>query len=212
MTVIEAIGIFGTIVFAVSGSLAACRLKMDIIGFILLGTVTAIGGGTVRDLLLGLPVFWVVDPNQLFICVASSLITYFVVPESIGRTKAIVWSDALGLCAFAVQGAHTALNHGVHESVAIVMGVLTAVGGGVIRDMLSGVVPFIMRGELYASTALAGSAVFVLIISWGLPGQYAELAGFGVTFVTRAAAIVFNIEMGPPGEFIRLRRGDKDQN
>jgi uncharacterized membrane protein YeiH len=208
---IDAIGWFGLVVFVVSGALAAGRQQMDLIGFILLGSVTGIGGGTLRDLVLARPVFWVAAPDQLIACVVVSLLTFFFVPGSIARTKGIVWSDALGLAAFAVQGAHTALDSGAPFVVAVVMGVMTAVGGGVIRDVISGDRPFIVRGELYASTALAGAVLFVTLATWGVPAQYAEICGFVVTLGMRGAAICFDIHMGPPGQFLSVgNRGESE--
>ncbi len=207
--VIDIIGIFGVVVFAVSGALAAGRQQMDLIGVLMLGTGTAIGGGTLRDLVLGRPVFWVVEPDQLFISLGACVATFFFFPERLAGTRGIVWSDALGLSAFAVQGAEVALGQSVHPVVAVVMGVMTAVGGGVIRDLLSGQRPFIVRGELYASTALAGSLLLVVLIKWGIPSGYAEICGFLVTLLTRGASITFGIRMGPPGEFITIG-GDRN--
>jgi uncharacterized membrane protein YeiH len=211
ISVIDVIGIFGVVVFAVSGALAAGRYRMDIIGFILLGTVTAIGGGTMRDLVLGRPVFWVVEPDQLIISIGAAVATFFFFPERLAGTKGIIWSDALGLSAFAVQGAQAALGQGAHAVVAIVMGVMTAVGGGIIRDLLSGHHPFIVRGELYASTALAGALLLVVLVKCGIPAQYAEICGFLVTLLSRGATIIFGIRMGPPGEFITIGKEDDSE-
>ena len=135
ITFINAIGIFGVIVFAVSGAVAAGRHRMDPIGFVLLGTITAIGGGTVRDLLLDRTVFWIVDQSQLLLAVGVSFLTYFFLPSGISRKNLVVWSDALGLSAFAVQGTFIALQHDVPFAVAIILGMMTAVGGGLLRDI-----------------------------------------------------------------------------
>ena len=136
---INGIGIFGVVVFAVSGALAAARKNMDPIGFLLLGTITAIGGGTVRDIILDRPVFWLADPSQLVIALVASLFTYVFVSiaADFERQKWVAWSDALGLAAFAVQGALIALELNSHPVVVILMGMMTAVGGGLIRDVLS---------------------------------------------------------------------------
>ena len=94
---------FGDAVFALSGALLAGRKRMDIIGFVLIGTITGIGGGTVRDLLLGRAVWWIQDPTELVLCVAVSLIAFFVIPQSVARRKWMNWADALGLAAFAAM-------------------------------------------------------------------------------------------------------------
>jgi uncharacterized membrane protein YeiH len=128
---------FGDAVFALSGALLAGRKRMDIIGFVLIGTITGIGGGTLRDLLLGRTVWWTQQPLELMLCVVVSLIAFFVIPASVARRKWMNWADALGLAAFAVVGCHIALSVHVPPVVAIFMGMLTATGGGVIRDVVT---------------------------------------------------------------------------
>jgi uncharacterized membrane protein YeiH len=201
---IDAIGIFGVVVFAVSGALAAGRHRMDPIGFILLGTITAIGGGSLRDILLDRPVFWTEAPEQLVISIIVSLVTYFVVPPSLARKKWIAWSDAAGLAAFAVQGSFIALDQGVSPVVAVVMGMLTATGGGVVRDLLCGDRAMILSGQLYASTALAGSVVLVVLVATGVSNNLAATIGFLIVLLTRGATLIFNIRLGPPGEFLKI--------
>jgi uncharacterized membrane protein YeiH len=177
---------------------------MDIIGFVLIGTITGIGGGTVRDLLLGRTVWWTQQPLELILCVVVSLITFFVVPESVARRKWMTWSDALGLAAFAVIGCHVALSVNAPIVVAIFMGMLTATGGGVIRDMLTNEKPMITSGQLYATVALAGAGCYALLHSVETNQTLAAAVAFLLCFLLRAAAIHFNIRMGPPGEFIRI--------
>jgi uncharacterized membrane protein YeiH len=210
MSVINAVGIFGVVVFAVSGALAAGRHRMDPIGFILLGTMTAIGGGSLRDILLDRPVFWTEAPEQLVISIIAALITYFTVPQSLARRKWIAWSDAAGLAAFAVQGSLIALDQGTSSTVAVVMGMLTATGGGVVRDLLCGDQPMILSGQFYASTALAGSVVLVVLTATGISEDFAATIGFFIVLLTRGAALIFTIRMGPPGEFLKIG-GDEPQ-
>jgi uncharacterized membrane protein YeiH len=204
MSVINAVGIFGVVVFAVSGALAAGRHRMDPIGFILLGPMTAIGGGSMRDILLDRPVFWTEAPEQLVISIIAALITYFVVPPSLERKKWIAWSDAAGLAAFAVQGSLIALDQAVSPVVVVVMGMLTATGGGVVRDLLCGDRPMILSGQLYASTALAGSVMLVVLVETGVHRDLAAIIGFFIVLLTRGASLMFNIRMGPPGEFLKI--------
>lgn len=208
---IGVIGVFGVVVFAVSGSLAAGRHRMDPIGFMLLGTITAIGGGTLRDVVLEQPVFWTVDQSQLLLAVAASWLTYFVVPNRIARKNLMAWSDALGLSAFAVQGTFVAVHQGAPFAVAVVLGMMTAVGGGLLRDILAGDRPMILGGQLYASAAMAGAIVVAGLTRLEAPEQVAASVGFIVALVTRGAALRFNIRMGPPGTFLRMGE-DEDRS
>jgi uncharacterized membrane protein YeiH len=203
---INGLNYFGDVVFAISGALAAARHRMDIIGFMIVGTITAIGGGTIRDLLLGREVFWIANQGELGLCLTTSLLTYFFIPETAARKKAMVWSDALGLSAFAVSGAQIALSTGAQPLIAVVMGMITGTGGGLIRDLICGEQPFITRGELYASTALAGAATCVGLVRLGVRVPFSMLLGFVVVLGLRAGAVLFRVRMGPPGEFIRIGR------
>jgi uncharacterized membrane protein YeiH len=198
---IAGIGYFGLVVFAISGALAAGRFKMDPIGFMVLGTATAIGGGTIRDLLLDQPVSWIQSPDVLGLTVGVSLLTYFFIPGSTARWKAMTWFDALGLAAFSVAGAQASLTVNSDWSIAIAMGMISATGGGVIRDLLSNQQPFILRGELYASTALGGAATFVGLNALGAETPVSMISGFAVTFALRASAILFGLQLGAPGEW-----------
>ncbi|MHC5062369.1 MAG: trimeric intracellular cation channel family protein [Planctomycetota bacterium] len=201
---------FGDVVFAVSGALTAGRYKMDVIGFVLIGTVTGIGGGTLRDLLLDRTVWWTMHPEELWLCLAASLATFFVVPGDTARRSLMKWSDALGLGAFCVVGCHIALALNVPLVVAVFMGMLTATGGGVIRDVLTNTRPMILGGELYASAALLGALTYGLVAGVeGATEAIAESAGFGVAFGLRALAIIYGIRLGPPGEFLRIGKGEE---
>ncbi len=203
-TSILAIMYFGDVVFAVSGALTAARQRMDIVGFVLIGTITGIGGGTTRDLLLGRTVWWTQDPLELILCVGAALVTFFWITSDITRRQGMIWSDALGLAAFAVVGCHVALEFGTPFIIAVFMGMVTATGGGLIRDVITDQQPMIMRGELYATAALVGSLAYAALAQTSLPEPAVQLLAFLAAFVLRAAAIVFGIRMGPPGEFIRV--------
>ena len=116
---ILAIMYFGDVVFAVSGALTAARYRLDVLGFVLIGTITGIGGGTTRDLLLGRTVWWTQDPTELILCIAASLFTFFFIKHDISHRKGMVWSDALGLSVFGVVGCHVALSVGAPLIVAV---------------------------------------------------------------------------------------------
>ena len=205
-TFIDAIGIFGVAVFAVSGAFAAARRNMDPVGFLLLGTITAIGGGTTRDIILDRSVFWLADPSQLIIALVASLATYLFVSFAahLERQKWVAWSDALGLAAFAVQGTFIALELDSHPLIAIIMGTMTAVGGGVIRDVLSSERPMIFRGQLYAIPATLGAVVVAAMHNAGISDSVTAITGFLTVFVMRGAAMTLNIRSGPPGESFKM--------
>ena len=208
-TSILAITYFGDVVFAVSGALTAARQRMDVLGFILIGTITGIGGGTTRDLLLGRTVWWTQDPLELILCVAASLITFFFIKSDISNRKSMVWADTLGLSVFGVVGCHIALGFGAPFVIAVFMGMVTATGGGVIRDTITNQLPMIMRGQLYATAALIGSLGYAGLRHIGVPEIPSELVACLAAFGLRAAAIIFDIRMGPPGEFIRIGKSTK---
>ncbi len=184
---------FGIVVFAMAGALVASRKDMDIIGFILLGTVTGIGGGTVRDILLGsFPVFWVANPSYLVVCMAVSAITFFFahIPQS--RYRLLLWFDAIGMALFAVTGAGRALSMGAEPVVAVAMGVITATFGGILRDILGGESPIILRREIYITAALAGAALFVTLSECGVPREVCLMSGLLTGAVIRFGALRWN--------------------
>jgi uncharacterized membrane protein YeiH len=207
-TSILAIMYFGDVVFAISGALTAARYRMDVLGFVLIGTITGIGGGTTRDLLLGRTVWWTQDPTELLLCVTAALVTFFFIKSDITRRQGMIWSDALGLAAFGVVGCHIALQFGAPFVIAVFMGMVTATGGGVIRDVLTNTQPMILCGQLYATAALLGSLGYASRLALGVPDIAAQLVAFLAAFLLRASAIIFNIRMGPPGEFIRVGTTD----
>jgi uncharacterized membrane protein YeiH len=209
---ILAIMYFGDVVFAISGALTAARYRMDVLGFVLIGTITGIGGGTTRDLLLGRTVWWTQDPTELILCVAASLVTFFWITSDITRRKGMIWADALGLAAFGVVGCHVALEFEAPFIIAVFMGMVTATGGGLLRDVLTNTQPMILCGQPYATVALLGSLSYGSMRYFGVPEIASELVAFLAAFSLRASAIIFNIRMGPPGEFVRFGRTDDDSH
>ena len=179
----------GAAVFAASGALAAARQKHDVITFAFFAALTGVGGGTLRDLLLRQPVFWIEDPNQLLICVAVGMLVWIF---GLGRlpVRALLWLDAVGLSAVAILGADKALALGVAAPVAVVMGVLTAAAGGIIRDVVAGEPSVLLRREIYITAALGGCLALVLTDHL-LARQAAGTLGFVVALALRVGALVF---------------------
>lgn len=208
---------FAVAVFAVTGALVASRKEMDIFGFALLATVTGVGGGTIRDVMLGkLPVFWVTEPAYVAICLVVSTIVYFTahIPQS--RYRAILWLDAVGLALVAVAGADRGLEAQAGPFIAIVMGVITAVFGGIIRDVLGGESPVILRKEIYVIPAIVGALLFVSLLGLGVERWMAMAAGFVSCFVVRGLALYYSWSLpayrsrpGRKSSSIRIRGRDE---
>ena len=182
---ILAIMYFGDVVFAVSGALTAARYRMDILGFLMIGTITGIGGGTLRDVLLGRTVWWTQDPRELILCIGAALLTFFFIKSDISQRRRMVWADALGLSAFAVVGCHVALSFGAPFFIAVVMGMVTATGGGVMRDVLTNNQPMIFCGQIYATAALVGSLGYASLRGLGVPEIPAEIVSALAAFLLR---------------------------
>ena len=180
----------GIVVFAVTGALVASRKQMDIVGFALLGTVTGIGGGTLRDVLLGqLPVFWVGQPLYLVTCVAVSCVVFFTAHLPQSRYRLLLWFDAVGLVLFAITGAEKAMLSGADPVVAVAMGVITATFGGIIRDVIGGESTIVLSREIYVTAALLGALTFVALSLAGLPREIALGVDFAAGFTLRGLAL-----------------------
>lgn len=186
-------------VFGATGALAAARRQHDIVTFGFFAAVTGVGGGTLRDLLLGAPVFWIAKPGYLAGCLAAALVVWIVGPGQ-GRAKVLLWLDAVGLSAYCIVGAAKAAALGAPPLPAVVMGVLTACFGGVIRDVLAHEPSVLLRREIYVTCATLGAGLFVILQMFGVPGLPAGLAGAGLAFGVRAGAILWDWSLpGFPG-------------
>jgi uncharacterized membrane protein YeiH len=178
-------------VFAVTGALVASRKQMDIVGFLWLGVVTGVGGGTVRDLLIGTPVFWVRDPAPVIACLLASLAVYFIAHHLASRYRTILWLDAVGLALVTIVGTAKALDAGTGALVAVVMGVITGVVGGIIRDVLGHEPSVILRREIYVTASLLGAIAFTTLAAAGTDRLVAGASGGLIAFVIRGLAIAF---------------------
>ena len=172
--VLESLSIVGTFVFGASGALAAARLRQTLVTFAFFALVTGVGGGTVRDLLIGAPVFWVVDAVPAMACMSAAIIVWFT-PRRWWSDRALDWLDAIGLAAFAVFGAAKAMSFGVPPFVAGMMGVVTGCVGGIMRDLLAGEPSILLRPELYVTAAAFAAGLFVALRWIGLDVPVAGL-------------------------------------
>lgn len=182
----------GVAVFAATGALAASRKELDIIGFLFLAAVTGIGGGTVRDLILGqAPVFWVREPGYILVCGAMAVVVFFTAHLFESRWKLLLWLDAIGLSAYCVLGAQKGLDATGSPSIAIVTGILTATFGGILRDLLANEPSVLLRPEVYVTAALVGAATHTLLMSLGFPLLAAALMAAAAAFIVRGGALKF---------------------
>lgn len=178
----------GISVFAVSGALAAARAGQTMVTFAFFASVTAIGGGTMRDLLIGAPVFWMHDPVWISACLIVAVAVWFT-PQRLWPLRAVEWFDAVGLAAYAVYGSGKALAYGIPPLPAAIMGVVTACLGGILRDMLAGTPSIVMRPELYVTAAAAASGLYVALTSAGIQPWVAAVLAAGAGFALRALAL-----------------------
>jgi uncharacterized membrane protein YeiH len=187
-TALELLDYFGIAVFAVSGALLAAEKRQTLVTFIFFAVVTGVGGGTLRDLLIGAPVFWVHTNATLLICIAAALLVWFASVHRLAG-RALLWFDAAGLAAYATYGAAKALAFGVAPVPAFGMGVLTACAGGIIRDLLAGEPSILMRPELYVTAAALSAGLLVGLVVAGAPGPVAVLTAAAAGFLLRGLAI-----------------------
>lgn len=193
--VMGAVDLAAAVVFAITGALVASRKQMDIVGFMWLGVITGVGGGTVRDLLLGVPVFWVRDASPVIACLLASVATHFTAHLVWSRYRVMLWLDAIGLALVTVAGTAKGLEAGAGPVVAVVMGVITAAVGGIIRDVLGHEASIILRREIYVTAAVAGAAVYVAAMGAGAGTAIAAVLGGLTAFLVRGCAIAFGWSM-----------------
>ena len=183
----------GTAAFAVSGALAASRKGMDIFGFCVMALMPAVGGGTVRDIIIGrTPVFWVSDNRYVAVAIIAALVVFFAPHKPGSRRRTLVWMDALGLALFAALGTEICLEYATGPLVAIMLGVTTAVTGGMIRDVIGNEIPLILTREVYATAAFAASACYVIADKMALGDAVSLAVAVIAGFAVRASAIVWN--------------------
>lgn len=183
--------VLAAVVFAVSGALVASRKGLDVMGFMWLAVITGVGGGTVRDLILDVPVFWVQNPIHVAACLVTAVVMHFVAPLVESRYRTLLWFDAFGLALVTVAGTVKALDAGAPALVAIAMGAVTGAVGGIIRDTLGHVPSVLLRHEIYITASVLGACTYAGLNGLGVARLAAMSAGFLVTFSVRGLAIKF---------------------
>jgi len=188
------LGMFSIGVFAVTSVLATQNKNLDIFSVIFLGSITALGGGTIRDMILGqYPVFWVNDLWFLWVAVITSLIAFFIIRSLSHKHQLLLYLDALGIALFSITAAAKTINIGFSPSIAVVMGLITAIFGGILRDVLSGSPSLLLRKEMYATPVLLGLCIFIALNQW-IPNPNLNIPlSISITFAFRACSIYFSL-------------------
>ena len=192
---IHYLDLLGTVVFAITGLLAARRKSLDLFGAIVIAMVTAIGGGTLRDLIIDVPVFWTQDDFYIYLIVVTTLLFFFLARYKRLPVKMLLWLDALGLAVFTVIGTLKAYELGFSDPIAIMTGVMTGVVGGMIRDVLVGEMPLVLRKEIYATASFFGASILLVLMQLGIAAEIAIIFSIVLTLGLRIFAITYNIEL-----------------
>jgi uncharacterized membrane protein YeiH len=189
--------LFGVAVFAVSGVVIAGRKRFDLLGIAVIATVTAIGGGTIRDILLDrYPVFWIKDPTYLLVILAATAMTLLYAHFREPPRTSLLIADAIGLALFTISGAQVAEERNLPGIIVVVMGTITGSAGGLLRDVLSAEVPLLLRQtDLYATAAIAGATAYLMLQAVGLGRTTAAEAGMAVVVGLRLAAILWGLRL-----------------
>nr|WP_246589879.1 trimeric intracellular cation channel family protein [Marinobacterium ramblicola] len=189
----------GVAVFAVTGAIAAPGKRIDILGVIVLGIVTSLGGGTIRDISLDLhPLVWVADTTYLWVAVCSAVIAFFASRRMPSPRRTLLFLDALGLALFSILGLQKALAAGAPAEVAVMMAVITGVAGGMIRDLLTGQIPLVLQrnGELYATCALMGALAYIFVYGrLGESSPWLDISAMAIIFISRMASLVAGLQL-----------------
>jgi uncharacterized membrane protein YeiH len=194
--ILYALDLVGVAVFAVSGVLAARNRGLDLLGVIVIATITAIGGGTLRDLLLNrYPIFWITDAQYLTVIILSALLTVAYVRVRPPPGKALLVADAAGLALFALSGAQVAEAAHCSAIIVVLMGTLTGVAGGVLRDVITAQVPLILRRDIYATAAIVGVTLYLLLQAFGLQRSAAFGTGMAMVIALRLLAIHWSLQL-----------------
>lgn len=193
---IYVLDLFGVAVFAVTGSLAAGKKQMDLFGVVVLALATALGGGTLRDLILGAyPVFWISDPLYIFVGTVVAIAVFVLARFFRPPSRALKFADAFGLAVFTIIGTDKAMVLGVPGSISVIMGVMTGVAGGIIRDLLSGEIPLVLKAEIYATASLCGAIVFTILTTHFPSTPLRAPVAITAVLALRLAAIHWNLSL-----------------
>ncbi|KIN62319.1 Membrane protein [Sulfitobacter noctilucicola] len=193
MTIVSFLDYASVLVFAITGALVASRAQLDLVGFAFIASLTALGGGTIRDLLLDRnPIFWIANPTYLGVAAAASLVIFFTAHLFESRMRALIWLDSFALAVAVAAGVGVAISLEQSTTIVILMGMITGCMGGLMRDVVVGDVPVVLKqGELYVTAAFAGAATATVAKVYGLETPLALLACAAATWILRAGSLAF---------------------
>lgn len=191
--ILRVLDLASAVVFAITGALVASRKQMDIVGFLWMGVVTGVGGGTLRDLLLGVPVFWVVDATPLALCLCAAALVHFSAHLMVSRYRILLYLDAFGMALVTTVGTAKALEAETGPLIAVVMGVVTAAVGGILRDLLGQEPSILLRRDIYVTAAVVGSLTYVLLDLFFGAGPATTAIAIAAGFSLRSCAIRFDL-------------------
>ncbi len=194
MSLITLLEYASVLVFAITGALVASRAQLDLVGFAFIACLTALGGGTLRDLILSQPVFWLEDTQTLGLAVAGGFTAFFF-HRWLENFRPLRWADAFGMALFAVTGAAKAMSLGFGWPVVLIMGTMTASAGGLLRDVVANEEPLLLKKDIYATAALMGSLVYFLLKLSAVEETFAFGGGLLAAFMIRALAIIFKLSL-----------------
>lgn len=190
MSISESLDLIAVFIFAMTGALAASRAQLDLVGFVFIACLTAVGGGTIRDVILDRAVFWVDDPRFILIAAIAAFMVFFTAHLFESRLRAIFWLDAMALAVAVPAGVAAALSQDATWPIVIIMGVCTGCFGGLMRDVVCNEVPLVLKqGELYVTCAFSGAAVAVFMLRFEDIAPFALLACAGTVFALRAGSL-----------------------
>lgn len=196
MSIIYILDIIGTFAFAISGALVASKRNFDVFGIFIVAFVTAVGGGMIRDILINYhPINWIGDLNYIWTILFAVVFTLLFKSKIAPLSKTMFLFDTIGIAVFTMLGTEKGLNYGIHPFVAIVMGVVSAVMGGVLRDVLTQKTPLIFKKEIYALACFVGAFVFVGLNYLNVPHNFQYLTTIIIIFTIRTVAVKYNLEL-----------------
>jgi uncharacterized membrane protein YeiH len=180
------------LVFALTGALVASRAQLDPVGFVFMASLTAVGGGTLRDLILGRVVFWVAQPAYVLIAAGAALLVFWTAHLFESRYRLLVWLDSVALAVAVAAGVGVAMESGFGPVIVVIMGVVTGTFGGLMRDVVGNEVPLVLKqGELYLTAAFGGAASAVILVWAGLQASHALIACAAAAWVLRAGSMIW---------------------
>lgn len=199
MNLIEVIDLLGTISFAISGALAGYSKKLDAFGIVIIAFVTAAGGGTLRDVLLGVkPVSWMTNMDLVYTILISVLVTFIFRKYLAKLRKTLFLFDTIGIGLYTVVGVEIGFNNNLHPVICITLGCISACFGGVIRDILVNEIPVIFRKNIYATACILGGIVYTILHELHVPPSYTFIAGASTVIITRTLAVIYNLQLPLP--------------